>query len=165
MKIFLPERVAGSLERETWAVMNEENVGTQAHWCSLAGPRGASSKGSHRRAAMQSHGGLPSPGSQVQGSHGVSLWFCCVALGGGSDMGALAAGSVRHSSPSQESKWRWGGMGESSALDAGPGIPPDPCGQRLASQVMPWGTRYEGPQTPTAGHVFSNICVCCEQRI
>lgn len=85
--------------------------------------------------------------------------------GGGSDMGALAAGSVRHSSPSQESKWRWGGMGESSALDAGPGIPPDPCGQRLASQVMPWGTRYEGPQTPTAGHVFSNICVCCEQRI
>lgn len=92
-------------------------------------------------------------------------------LCGGSDMGALAplclaaAGSVRHSSPSQESKWRWGGMGESSALAAGPGIPPDPCGQRLASRVMPWGTRYEGPQTPTAGHVFSNICVCCEQRI
>lgn len=39
-KIFLPESVAGSLERETWAVMNQENVGTQAHWCSLAGPRG-----------------------------------------------------------------------------------------------------------------------------
>lgn len=44
-----------------------------------------------------------------------------------------AAGSVRHSSPSQGSKWRWGGMGESSGLAAGPGIPPDPCGQRLTS--------------------------------
>lgn len=31
---------------------------------------------------MQSHGGLPSPGGQVQGGHGVSLWFCCAALWG-----------------------------------------------------------------------------------
>ena len=41
---------------------------------------------------MQSHGGLPSPGSQVQGSHGVSLWFCCVALGGGHTWGLLQQG-------------------------------------------------------------------------
>ena len=36
------------LWKEKQVVMNEENVGTQAHRCSLAGPRGASSKGSHR---------------------------------------------------------------------------------------------------------------------